>query len=110
METVHKLALIGTTKQGLRFSSSFSNHSGATNKIQILKNIKSGGAGVRAINDYFHQALSVGQRRMPSSGQFAVGDPVIYLENDYERMLFNGTLGRINDVSADESGLYVNTL
>jgi exodeoxyribonuclease V alpha subunit len=33
-----------------------------------------------------------------------VGDPVIYLENDYERMLFNGTLGCINDVNADERG------
>ncbi len=79
---------------------------GHQTEIQILGVLKSGGAGVRAINDYFHQALSVGQRRIPS-WQFAVGDPVIYLENDYERMLFNGTLGRINDVSADESGLLI---
>jgi exodeoxyribonuclease V alpha subunit len=76
---------------------------GHQTNIQILGVLRSGVAGVRTINDYFHRVISAGQRRI-ASWQFAVGDPVIYLENDYERMLFNGTLGCINDVNADERG------
>jgi exodeoxyribonuclease V alpha subunit len=65
--------------------------------IKILGVTKSSEAGVRAINEYFHYSMSAGKRRL-QSWQFAVGDPVIYLENDYERLLFNGTLGYITDV------------
>lgn len=74
--------------------------------IQILGVTKSGEAGVRAINEHFHSAMSAGKRRLPS-WQFAVGDPIIYLENDYERLLFNGTLGYITDVIINGSELSI---
>jgi exodeoxyribonuclease V alpha subunit len=67
---------------------------------QILGVTKSGVAGVRAINDYFHQILSSGKRRL-SQWWFAEGDPIIHLENDYERLLFNGTLGYVTDIITD---------
>jgi exodeoxyribonuclease V alpha subunit len=68
--------------------------------IQILGVTKSGVAGVRVVNDYFHQSLSAGKRRL-SQWRFAEGDPVIHLENDYERMLFNGSLGYISNIVND---------
>lgn len=71
---------------------------GHTTDTQILGVTKSGEAGVRTINDYFHGSLSAGKRRL-LSWRFAVGDPIIYLENDYDRLLFNGTLGRIINVT-----------
>ncbi|HEY0375754.1 MAG TPA: AAA family ATPase [Pyrinomonadaceae bacterium] len=64
---------------------------------QVLGMTKSGVAGVRAVNDYFHQALSPGRPRLPQ-WMFAKEDPVIHLENDYERLLFNGTLGHVTDI------------
>jgi exodeoxyribonuclease V alpha subunit len=68
---------------------------------QILGVTKAGIAGVRVINEYYHSSKSVGKRQL---WRFAVGDPVIYLENDYERLLFNGTLGQVNNVVTDEDG------
>jgi exodeoxyribonuclease V alpha subunit len=67
---------------------------------QILGITKSGIAGVRAINDYFHQILSAGKQRL-SQWNLAEGDPVIHLVNDYDRLLFNGTLGFIKRIAAD---------
>jgi len=70
---------------------------GCEANTQILGVTKSGVAGVHAVNDYFHQFLSAGKRRL-SQWQFAEGDPIIHLENDYERMLFNGSLGHITNI------------
>lgn len=67
---------------------------------QVLGMTKSGVAGVRAINDYFHQMLSAGKRKL-SQWRLAEGDPVIHLENDYERLLFNGSLGYVKRVVAE---------
>jgi exodeoxyribonuclease V alpha subunit len=67
---------------------------------QLLGITKSGIAGVRAINDYFHQMLSAGKHKL-FHWRLAEGDPVIHLENDYERLLFNGTLGYVKRVVAE---------
>lgn len=72
-----------------------------TADIQILGVTKLGETGVHAINDYFHGAMMAGRCRLPS-WRFSVGDPVIYLENDYERLLFNGTLGYITGITIHE--------
>lgn len=64
---------------------------------QVLGMTKSGVAGVRAINDYFHQMLSAGRRKL-FQWRLAEGDPVIHLENDYERLLFNGSLGYVKRI------------
>lgn len=72
--------------------------------IQILGVTKSGVAGVRTINEYFHQNLASGKRRL-YDWRFAEGDPIIHLENDYEHLLFNGTLGYVTDIVTDKDGL-----
>lgn len=64
---------------------------------QVLGITKSGVAGVRAVNAYFHQRLSDGKRRIPQ-WQLSEGDPILHLENNYDRLLFNGTLGYITNI------------
>jgi exodeoxyribonuclease V alpha subunit len=73
---------------------------GDTMDTQILGMTKSGVAGVRTLNDYFHQMLSAGKRKL-IQWRLAEGDPVIHLENDYERLLFNGTLGFVKRIVAE---------
>lgn len=70
---------------------------GGPREVQILGIIKSGPAGVRNINSTFHQFLNKGRNRLPT-WNLAEGDPIIYTTNDYERELFNGTLGHVEKV------------
>lgn len=52
---------------------------------------------VAALNRLFHE-LYKGERvevRGPLGTDYSVGDPVVYLENDYQRGLFNGALGTV---------------
>ena len=63
---------------------------GGPGKTQILSAIKRGPAGIQAINRALHHLRSMGRH---SWEWFAVNDPVIWLENDYDRRIWNGTLG-----------------
>ncbi|BDU70862.1 AAA family ATPase [Mesoterricola silvestris] len=66
---------------------------GGPGVTQILSAIKRGQAGIQAINRSLHNLRSVGHEAWEG---FAVGDPVIFLENDYERRIWNGTLGIVD--------------
>lgn len=57
---------------------------------QVLGAIKDGVAGIEAINHHFHE-----QCMGEDFSGFKPGEPVIYLVNDYDRGLMNGTLGRV---------------
>lgn len=67
---------------------------GGINEVQILAATKRGPSGINEINSTFHQILSTGKPHTSERG-FAVGDPVIYLVNDYSKDLTNGSLGRV---------------
>jgi len=54
-------------------------------------------AGVKAINEAFHAEMTAGRRCLSEWG-LTETDPVIYTVNDYERELFNGSLGRVEQV------------
>jgi exodeoxyribonuclease V alpha subunit len=75
---------------------------GGFGDTQILGVIKSGAAGVNNINLVFHQLMSPGKPCLHSWG-LAEGDPVIFTTNDYERELFNGSLGCVERVFSDGS-------
>jgi exodeoxyribonuclease V alpha subunit len=65
----------------------------------IVTATNDGDAGIHALNARFHNR-HVGQAELlPMKGYlgqwFAIGDPVVFLRNDYARGLFNGLLGRI---------------
>ncbi len=70
---------------------------------RVLSAVKEGAAGTRPINLQFHEK-NLSNKRI---GRFAVGDPVIYLVNDPEIDLMNGTLGTIVDVDTDTGHLIV---
>lgn len=63
---------------------------GGPSEVQILSPIKSGPAGLKAINAALHRLRAVGRDEWQG---YAVDDPVIWLENDFDRKIFNGTLG-----------------
>jgi exodeoxyribonuclease V alpha subunit len=77
------------------------NDLGGFHETQILGVIKSGSAGVGNINTVFHQLLPPDKPHLPGWG-LAESDPVIYTTNDYERELFNGSLGYVEKVFTDE--------
>lgn len=74
---------------------------GGFHETQILGIIKSGSAGVGNINTIFHQLLTPTKPYLPG-WSLAEGDLVIYTTNDYERELFNGSLGHIEKVFPDD--------
>jgi exodeoxyribonuclease V alpha subunit len=76
---------------------------GGSNETQILGVIKSGSAGVRNINSVFHQLLTPDKPHLPG-WNLAESDPVIYTTNDYERELFNGSLGYVEKLFPDDLG------
>lgn len=67
-------------------------------EVQIVAASYAGPAGIDAINGYFHATNATGK---PAFGRFAQGDPCIWTVNDYERRLWNGTLGRIVRIATD---------
>ena len=71
---------------------------GGIDETQVLSPIKRGPAGVQGINAALHAVRSTG--KFTWSG-LATGDPVVHLVNDYEGMVFNGTLGKVEEALQD---------
>lgn len=73
-------------------------HDLAGEEIQIIAATYRGDAGIDIINQHFHDinARKMGDQRYG----FAVGDPCIWTKNDYERLLWNGSMGKITGHSA----------
>jgi exodeoxyribonuclease V alpha subunit len=78
--------------------------------VQILGVTKRGIGGVRNINATFHRlsnSKNSAPRKRLAGWDLAEGDPVIYLTNDYEKELWNGSLGtieRVCDKSSSSNG------
>jgi exodeoxyribonuclease V alpha subunit len=64
---------------------------------QVLAMTKRGASGIRNINATLHAMASSTKPKLEGWG-FAEGDPIIYLVNDYQKELWNGSLGRIESV------------
>jgi exodeoxyribonuclease V alpha subunit len=76
---------------------------GGFDEVQILGITKNGPAGTTNINEMFHRMLSRGKARLHEWG-IAESDPVIYTVNDYDRELYNGSLGRVEKVLDEAHG------
>ena len=74
-------------------------------EVQVLGVTKRGDAGTETINSAIHKLVAADHPSLPGWG-FAETEPVIHLVNDYDRDLFNGSLGRIRRIlpSLAESG------
>jgi exodeoxyribonuclease V alpha subunit len=75
--------------------------------IQVLCPMNRGGVGVRSLNIELQKALNpAGERKVERFGwTFAPGDKVMQIENDYDKEVYNGDIGYIDDVDPDAGEL-----
>ena len=75
--------------------------------IQVLCPMNRGGVGARSLNIELQKALNpAGERKVERFGwTFAPGDKVMQIENDYEKEVYNGDIGYIDDVDPDAGEL-----
>lgn len=73
-------------------------------EIQVLTPMNRGGLGARALNGLLQGRLnpSAGPRITRFGWTYAPGDKVIQLINDYDKEVFNGDIGRIAAIDAEE--------
>jgi exodeoxyribonuclease V alpha subunit len=75
--------------------------------IQVLCPMNPGSIGTRSLNIELQAALNpAGDRKVERFGwTFAPSDKVMQIENDYEKEVYNGDIGYIEDVDADTGEL-----
>jgi exodeoxyribonuclease V alpha subunit len=75
--------------------------------IQVLCPMNRGGVGARSLNIELQAALNpAGDRKVERFGStFAPGDKVMQIENDYDKDVYNGDIGYIDDVDPDAGEL-----
>jgi exodeoxyribonuclease V alpha subunit len=75
--------------------------------IQVLCPMNRGGAGARSLNIELQAALNpAGERKVERFGwTFAPGDKVMQIENDYDKEVYNGDIGYIDDVDPEAGEL-----
>ncbi len=75
--------------------------------IQVLCPMNRGGVGARSLNIELQKALNpAGERKVERFGwTFAPGDKVMQIENDYDKEVYNGDIGYIDDVDSDDGEL-----
>jgi exodeoxyribonuclease V alpha subunit len=76
-------------------------------EIQVLCPMNRGGVGARSLNIELQAALNpAGERKVERFGwTFAPGDKVMQIENDYDKEVYNGDIGTIDDVDASAGEL-----
>ena len=75
--------------------------------IQVLCPMNRGGVGARSLNIELQAALNpAGDRKVERFGwTFAPGDKIMQIENDYDKEVYNGDIGYIDDVNPDDGEL-----
>ena len=75
--------------------------------IQVLCPMNRGGVGARSLNIELQAALNpTGERKVERFGwTFAPGDKIMQVENDYDKEVYNGDIGMIDDVDTSEGVL-----
>jgi exodeoxyribonuclease V alpha subunit len=79
--------------------------------IQVLCPINRGGVGARSLNIELQAALNpAGERKVERFGwTFAPGDKIMQIENDYDKEVYNGDIGYIDDVDPDAGEIICST-
>jgi exodeoxyribonuclease V alpha subunit len=77
--------------------------------IQVLCPMNRGRAGARSLNVELQAALNpAGERKVEHFGwTYALGDKVMQIENDYDKEVYNGDTGTIEDVNPDAGVIVV---
>jgi exodeoxyribonuclease V alpha subunit len=71
--------------------------------VQVLCPMNRGGVGARSLNIELQAALNpAGERKVERFGwTFAPGDKVMQIENDYDKEVYNGDIGYVDDVDPE---------
>ena len=79
----------------------------AIRDVQVLCPMNRGGVGARSLNIELQAALNpAGERKVERFGwTFAPGDKVMQIENDYDKEVYNGDIGYVDDVDPDAGEL-----
>jgi exodeoxyribonuclease V alpha subunit len=79
--------------------------------VQVLTPMNRGSLGVRELNLRLQQELNPPRSEEPAverfGWQFRLRDKVIQTENDYDKAVFNGDIGQVNQINAIEQELTV---
>ena len=77
--------------------------------VQVLCPMNRGGVGARSLNIELQKSLNpAGDRKVERFGwTFAPGDKVMQIENDYDKEVYNGDTGTIEDVDTGSGELMV---
>ena len=77
--------------------------------IQVLCPMNRGGVGARSLNVELQTALNPpGDKKVERFGwTYAPGDKVMQIENDYDKEVYNGDIGRVTDIDLNEGDLLV---
>lgn len=75
--------------------------------IQVLAPMHRGELGTSRLNEVLQQRLNPSGAKIAASRSLRVGDKVLQTRNNYELQIFNGDLGRISGLDAEEGLLRV---
>jgi exodeoxyribonuclease V alpha subunit len=77
--------------------------------IQVLTPMNRGGLGVHALNEALQARLNgAAEPRVTRFGiTFATGDKVIQRQNDYDKDVYNGDIGRVSRIDPEEGLVFV---
>ena len=76
--------------------------------IQVLSPLRKGAAGVERLNQELQALLNPRGREVGRAGRiFRVDDKVMQIRNNYEKDVYNGDIGRIVQVDAEEQEVWV---
>lgn len=76
--------------------------------VQVLTPMNRGPAGTVALNEALQTALNPGAGGLErGKTTFRVGDKVMQLKNDYDRNVYNGDVGVVKAIDAEEGGLVI---
>lgn len=79
-----------------------------TADIQVLAPMKKGIIGTENLNQTLQQVLNPKEMALFRAGhKFQVGDKVMQIRNDYKREVFNGDIGYIQEIDAEEQQLLI---
>ncbi len=85
---------------------------GFDGELMVVTATNGGPAGVNRLNRQFHdkykQQTGLSELKGSLGQYFCPGEPVIHLKNDYQRTVFNGSLGKVLDVDCDAHSLTAN--
>jgi len=80
-----------------------------TTDIQVLSPMQRGGCGARSLNIELQKALNPNSDYIEKYGQkYAIGDKVMQMENNYDKEVYNGDIGFIEDIYHEEKELRIN--